>query len=71
VVAANQSADSAEEASMDDDRREKKLEQLEEHSLPGTNMAGKGPADECDSHAADEVSRSDGKELKPAKDRPA
>ncbi len=32
---------------MDEQRRTDNPEQLEHHSLPGTNMAGKGPADEC------------------------
>jgi len=34
---------------MDDRKRESPQSQLEDHSLPGTNMAGKGPGDECDS----------------------
>jgi hypothetical protein len=35
-------------------------EQLEEHSLPGTNMAGKGPDDECEPRDEQEKSRDQG-----------
>ncbi len=33
---------------MENHRPESTDEQIEHHSLPGTNMAGKGPGDECD-----------------------
>jgi hypothetical protein len=33
---------------MRNHRPESTEEQLEHHSLPGTNMAGKGPAEECE-----------------------
>jgi len=38
--------------------RPKDEEQLEHHSLPGTNMAGKGPADECE-HADHQTKQPD------------
>ena len=38
---------------MDTQRRTDDPEQLERHSLPGTNMAGKGPADECEASMKD------------------
>ena len=41
-------------------RRPKDDQQQVEHSLPGTNMAGKAPADECDSHDEQKRSRGQG-----------
>ena len=35
-------------------------EQLEEHSLPGTNMAGRGPGDECESPEEQKSGRDQG-----------
>ena len=40
-----------------DTQRPKDEEQLEEHSLPGTNMAGKGPEDECESPTDEKSSK--------------
>jgi len=42
---------------MEDRNSEKSEEQLEHHSLPGTNMAGKGPGDECEARAEQNSSR--------------
>jgi len=39
---------------MSDDKQE---QQQEDHSLPGTNMAGKGPGDECEPRDEPDSSR--------------
>jgi len=52
---------------MDNHRPGSTDEQLEHHSLPGTNMAGKGPGDECE--VADEK-REDDEQKAPESHRP-
>ena len=44
-------------------------QQQVEHSLPGTNMAGKGPADECDSPDDQNSSGGHGNKIKPSDDQ--
>jgi hypothetical protein len=53
---------------MDNQRRAADEKKLERHSLPGTNMAGKGPEDECESDASGDSSRQqdDARGTKPA-----
>ena len=42
----------------------------EQHSLPGTNMAGKGPGDECEPHDKGNSSGRDGSQVtQPADDQ--